>query len=238
MPSWKRYDDQQDGDGSKNKTGNDFGNYISYIQNFQEIQSAFRNLHSLSSFKAFLFLPILFEEPYEKFTEIVHQYQPAGLKLHPLQNFPIKKVILEPYLQIAAKKKIPIYIHTDWVPSAEYGKYRNTIKENFGEITALFPEITFIMGHAGNSDSWVNIWRLIQKHPNVMVETSMAPSPGELEKVVQNIGIERVLFGSNFPFCEPSVELMKIIMMNGVSESDKERIVFDNAIKLMGGPNK
>jgi len=211
--------------------------YLTITEQFgkykERIQNEYHNKIQLN-----LFIPIIFNHSPADFERAINQYHPQGVKIHPLQNFSISKAQLEPYLEIVQKNKIPLYIHTDWVPSAEFGKYRINLNETFGKITDMYPGITFIMGHAGNSDSWVNIWKLLQKRPNVYVETSMAPSPGELEKIVQKIGPNRILFGSNFPFCEPNVELMKIIMLNHVSDEEKNQIVYNNALKIMEGSSQ
>jgi len=233
MPSWRSYDILS----INNKYNSQFLDYLPIIEQFQKYKEKIKNKDQ-NEVRLNLFIPILFNHTPADFEGIINKYHPNGAKIHPLQNFTVSKEQFEPYFEIVQKKKMPIYIHTDWIPSAEFGKYQININETFGQITDMYPSIKFIMGHAGNSDSWVNIWKLLKKRSNVYVETSMAPSPGELEKIIQKIGPNKIVFGSNFPFCDPSVELMKIIMLNHVSDEEKNQIVYDNALKIMEGTSQ
>jgi hypothetical protein len=229
MPSWKTMETFD----FSEAVPNDFTNPSQYFHQFEIIESN----PTMDSIKKFYFFPLDFTQSIEIFESQIKKYRPAGIKLHPLQNFPIEKSSLEPYFSMCARHHLLIYIHTDWVPSAEFGQYRNRMSETFGTIVNWFPDITFIMGHAGNNDSWVNIWKYTKKFPNIVIETSMAPSPGEIEKVIQKCGIERVVFGSNFPFCNPLVEIVKIQALNHVNLEEKQMILSQNALNLLKGLN-
>ena len=226
MPSWKTLDMID----FSVAPHNDFTDPTFYLNSIQQNSEILNN----SKVPIYLFLPSLFRpQALEIFTHLLDQLHPAGVKIHPLQNFPLTHAVLDPVMECIGKRKILVYIHTDWVPSAEFGKYKITLKQTFGWFAQEYPDITFIMGHAGNNDSWVGIWKLMQKYPNTICETSMAPSTGELEKVIHRLGVERVLFGSNFPYCSPDVEIKKIRCLFEVSDEEKSRIFYDNAQKRL-----
>jgi len=102
-------------------------------------------------------------------------------------------------------------------------------KLTFDKIVSFFPEFRFIMGHAGGSGAYLNVWKSCKKFSNVYIETSMAPVTSPLEEVVWKVGPERLLFGSNYPYCATSIELVKILSLYQVTDSDKKMILESNA---------
>jgi hypothetical protein len=221
MPSWRTLD---------HSMKNDFVDIPAYLDKTLGATSQLRNFKIAEEITPVI--PIDFTQPPQNLRMNLDHIQPAGIKLHPLQEFPIDPSFLDPYFTIIRQEHLFVYVHTDWVPSTEFGKYRITLNENFGHLAKFYPDIPFIMGHSGNSDSWVNIWKLMKKYPNTLCESSMAPSSGELEKVITKLGIDRVLFGSNFPFCSPAVEITKIHLMPGLTRKDREQILYENGSKL------
>jgi predicted TIM-barrel fold metal-dependent hydrolase len=57
----------------------------------------------------------------------------------------------------------------------------------------------------------------------------MAPVTSPLEEVVWKVGPERLFFGSNFPYCATSIELVKILSLYQVTDADKKMILESNA---------
>jgi predicted TIM-barrel fold metal-dependent hydrolase len=158
-----------------------------------------------------------------------------GIKIHPGQGFKIDKKELKPYFSAIADVigyDSPIYIHTDWPLLEEKGFAPEKMKDNFDKIVSFFPEFKYIMGHAGGSGAYLNVWKSCKKHTNVYIETSMAPVTSPLEEVVWKIGSERVLFGSNYPYCATSSEIVKVYSLYKISDKDKRSILESNAEAL------
>ena len=240
MPTWKTLETINF---SKNNV-NDFTNPTTYLKNLENIEKTFHEWKG----KIYKFIPVDFSKTQNEFSDIIEKIKPAGIKLHPLQNFKIDKQTLDQYFAIAQEKKLIVYIHTDWIPSTEWRKMKGTIKKTFEKIVKLYPNIKFIMGHAGNNDSYLLIWKLFKKYPNIYAETSLSPTPQELEKIIYKIDKTEkidttddtdsivkgcVLFGSNFPFSSTSVEITKILKMKRVTESDKKAVLYNNALELL-----
>ncbi len=163
--------------------------------------------------------------------QVIEKHQLKGLKLHPLQNFEIDKEVLMPYLEILENHQLPLYIHSDWVPTTEYKKRKVILEKTIGKVASFVPEIPVIMGHAGNSDSYRDIHKVLKKHSNVILETSMAPTSAELEKAIWKHGARRVIFGSNEPYCAFDKELKMIEVLN-ISLPEKKLILGKNAMNL------
>ncbi|MHA1150781.1 MAG: amidohydrolase family protein [Promethearchaeota archaeon] len=175
-----------------------------------------------------------FSESYSDILEMLdtqkRELNIVGIKIHPYQKFLIDKAQLNPYFKAINEifgNNLPIYIHLDWplLPTryAPQGK-----KNTFNKIVSFFPEFTFIMGHAGGSGDYLNIWKSCKKYSKIYIETSMAPVDSTLSEVVWKVGPERLLFGSNYPYCGTNIELVKILCMYKVSEADKRAILSSN----------
>ena len=50
---------------------------------------------------------------------------------------------------------------------------------------------------------------------------------------VDELGAERVLFGTDAPFCDPMVEIKKVLLA-GLTEEQLEYVMYKNAVRLMG----
>jgi hypothetical protein len=225
MPSWTTDTQFRE----INQPVNDFTKSDRYIEKLNEFYRNTQGWHG----KIYPFLPLELRLSPEQLSEKINIYKPTGLKLHPLQNFPIEINVLTPYMKIVEDKNLLVYIHTDWTPSTEYGKNRPTIFATFGKIAKMFPQITFIMGHAGNADSFAFAANILKKYPNTYAESSIAPSTWQLERIVRQVDPTRLLFGSNSPYCNLAVELYKIQTLFKVSDLQKEAIFYANAKKLL-----
>ncbi len=163
-------------------------------------------------------------------TEQKQKLNIKGIKIHPEQGFEINKISLELYFKAISEVlgDVPIYIHMDWPLIEENGYAPRGKKSTFNKIVTFFPDHNFIMGHAGGSGDYLKIWRTCKKYPNVYIETSMAPTTSTLSEVVWKVGADRILFGSNYPYCGSSIEVIKIFSMYKVSEDDKRAIFESN----------
>jgi len=208
---------------------NDFIDILSYIERTKPIYEKFKEKIKVFGCLDFTKDKIFNLELLEKQKENLNI---QGVKLHPEQRFKLKKKSLKPYFDVISESMgldIPIYIHTDWPLIKEYGFAPRSLKDTFGKIVSFFPEFQYIIGHAGGSGAFLNIWKLCKKHSNVYIETSMAPTTSPLEEVIWKIGPERLLFGSNFPYSSTSVEIRKIQSLYKISDVDKKKILELNA---------
>ncbi|MHA1763162.1 MAG: amidohydrolase family protein, partial [Promethearchaeota archaeon] len=208
---------------------NDFNNINEFIEKIKPLKEK----HGT---RAITFGCLDFSKNAEKNMELLEKQKSSikiqGIKIHPEQGFKINKNFLKPYFKSILDvlgQDTPIYIHTDW-PLLEEKDFRpNGLKDTFNKIVSFFPEFKFIMGHAGGSADYLNIRKSCEKYPNVFVETSMAPTTSPLEEIIWKIGPERLLFGTNYPYCLPSSEIVKILSLYQVSDAERKLILNSNA---------
>ncbi|MHA1805484.1 MAG: amidohydrolase family protein [Promethearchaeota archaeon] len=208
---------------------NDFNNINEFIERIKPLKKKF-------GARAITFGCMDFNKDAEKNKELLENQKATmkiqGIKIHPEQGFKINKNFLKPFFKCILDvlgQDTPIYIHTDWPLLEEKGFRPNGLKATFNKIVSFFPEFTFIMGHAGGSADYLNIWKSCKKYSNVLVETSMAPTTSPLEEIIWRIGPERLLFGTNYPYCLPSSEIVKIFSLYQVSDAERKLILNSNA---------
>lgn len=207
---------------------NDFNDLRGYFRRINPIVNKFKKFCLVFGALDFAKSPeknrILIEE--QKIKEDI-----KGIKFHYEQNFTLDRDYLVPYFKVIEDVfgfDIPIYIHTDWPLKGERLE-PTKLKDSFSKFPEFFPEHKYIAGHAGCSGAYLSVWKVCKKFSNVFVETSMCPTTPTLEEIVWKVGSDRILFGSNYPYCATSVEVVKILSMYKVTDEDRENIFYNNA---------
>ncbi len=102
-----------------------------------------------------------------------------------------------------------------------------------------YPEVNFILCHLGSDDS--GDWRehlagiqLTKCYPNVYIETSTVIITPFLEKALQELPAEKILFGSDGADVDSRMEVYKIRVQNLPKEKE-ELILGGNILRLLGG---
>lgn len=102
--------------------------------------------------------------------------------------------------------------------------------ESFVSMTRALKIIIPHMGLLGGNP--LDFLQALKGRPNVYFDTSLA-SPDTTMRFVEEIGPERVLFGSDIPFGTMKRELEKILSLP-IGEEEKELIISQNIKRLIG----
>jgi len=132
--------------------------------------------------------------------------------------------LLNPVLEVARGLQKPIFIH-----SSGEGSFSDP--NAIGRVAAAFPDVTIIMGHMGGGT--YGAIRMGRNHPNIILETSGAEDPRIISEAVRTLGPERVIFGSDSPYCDQREELAKIEALR-LSTEQKEMVMGRNAERVVG----
>ncbi len=152
----------------------------------------------------------------------------VGIKIHPEEHvYPIREHGRKLF-EFAAKSKAVVLTHSGQEKSlpADIVIWANE-----------FPEVKIILAHIGCSDTNDRTLqvRAIQqsRHGNLYADTSSAMSimPKLIEWAVNEVGPERVLFGTDTPLYAASMQRARIDHA-GISDHQKRMILRDNAIEL------
>jgi len=156
-----------------------------------------------------------------------------GLKIHPIiQNIhPASEIFLNVLEEYAIYKK-PVFLHTgsSSVVFREYNNYEYGSIYNFEKAVKTFPDILFIFGHMGNNTPLEAI-DLAKKYSNIILETSYQNNK-IIKIAINNIGIERIIFGSDFPYSRQYYALKEIFKLK-ISCDNLEKILFKNIKKII-----
>jgi predicted TIM-barrel fold metal-dependent hydrolase len=72
----------------------------------------------------------------------------------------------------------------------------------------------------------------IKALPNVYLDTSGSqPEDGYLERAIEELGADRVLFGSDYPIRAFSTQLARIDSVS-MSQEDREKVLYRNALRF------
>ena len=134
---------------------------------------------------------------------------------------------VDPIIEQAIAYDVPILVHC-WVKINGNLPYEST-PMHLGKLAKRFPEAKLIMAHLGGD--WEYGCKVAREYPNIWVDTSGSMAEMDtIEKLVEAIGVERVLFGTDnadISFCKGKISGADL------TDEQREAIFWGNAIKLL-----
>jgi len=111
--------------------------------------------------------------------------------------------------------------------------------ERFASLADSFPDLKLVLAHLGGLRMWDAVRdHLLAAGENVYFDTayvSFYMGGEEMAELIRDIGTDRVVFGSDYPWEEPG-RAAEIIRDLGLSEAEEDAIFFSNAAELLGLP--
>jgi predicted TIM-barrel fold metal-dependent hydrolase len=167
----------------------------------------------------------LLPDSFDQARELLQHPRCAGLKIHPEEHeYPVAEQGSRVFEFAAAHKAIVL----------SHSGEPNSMPGDVLSAAAAFPEVAVILAHLGcgwDGDPTHQV-RAVQAAglPNAYVDTSSAMNvtPGLLEWAVEQIGAERLLFGTDSPLYFAPMQRARIDHAE-LQEDDKRRILRDNA---------
>jgi predicted TIM-barrel fold metal-dependent hydrolase len=166
------------------------------------------------------------DEAVDLFDRAVREYGMRGLKLHPVSY--VMHPASEPTLALirhAASLGVPTLFHC--------GDEEFSLPLQVAEAAEAVPEAKIILGHMGGYFHVRDAIRVARRHPNLILETSAMPYPAMIREAVEAIGAERVLFASDGPGCDPTLEVHKVLRA-GLAPDEEAAIFRGNIERLLG----
>ncbi len=161
-----------------------------------------------------------------------------GIKLHPrAQLIDIDAQYMMPIFELAENYDIPILIHTSRI-------IQGIDPVKFVNVVHSFSNVNFIVGHSykahynfhsndsnSSSDAFERLLELARQQKNVYFETSFLPI-AYLEELIEKIGANQVVFGSDSPYGNPCWEKLTIEALK-IPKSEKIKISKTNIMQLI-----
>ena len=156
-----------------------------------------------------------------------------GVKLHPdFQQFALDggqafKIFEE------LDGSLPVLMHTG------DSRFNFSSPKQMVKAALKFNHITFICAHLGGWSEWNDLDGYL-KTPNTFFDTSSAfmfLKPETSLKIIHALGVERCMFGTDYPMWNYSFESENIKKI-GLTDEELDKILFENANKFFGQPPK
>lgn len=148
-----------------------------------------------------------------------------GLKLHPtLCGFRLSDhKLVDPLFEITQTYGGVIIVHG----SADL--YNCPLE--FDRMARRFPKVPLLMAHCGFFWEWELAIELAMENDNLYLETSRVPG-FETSKIIEKLGAEKVIWGTDGPFCDYEWEYKKIERY-AKTEHDFDMIMGGNIANLL-----
>jgi uncharacterized protein len=151
-----------------------------------------------------------------------------GMFLHPWEEtFRVNAAFVAPLLARCAELGVPVLIATGypWVSEAA----------QVGDLARRHPNATVVMTHGGQINisglGQMDAFEVLRRNPNVCMETSGVYRQDFIQDVVNELGAERVLFGSNSPRMDVRLEVERVRRAE-VAEDVRQLMLEGNARRI------
>lgn len=158
-----------------------------------------------------------------------HFHRPPLIKLHPgLHRYPVNGRSCAPIWDYANQTRAVVLVHT-WDSDPQCGPLL------FPPIANAHPNARILLGHSGVT--WRGYHQSMEAAahaPNLYLELCGSQNHRLiLERCVERVGADRVLFGSDLPYLEASMTLGRVLTAR-ISDAAKEQILRTNFLHLLG----
>ena len=180
------------------------------------------------------FIPFAFVTPHypeEDIAELERCFDQLGtkcLKIYPpYAQKPIDDPVWVPIFQWCSDRKVPVMSHAQFSEGM-------TPKDGYTYLTGKFPDVPWVWAHGGGAGRrFREAIDTAAACENVYFETATDESEhGAFVQLVNAVGADRVLYGSDMPLFDSRQELGRVATAD-ISDESKQMILGLNAIKLL-----
>ncbi len=133
------------------------------------------------------------------------------------------------------RERIPILLHTNETLGHYYPGKGKTSIETFYEFILKFPRLPIILAHWGGGLPFYELMpEVSEAMGNVLYDTAASPfiySKKIYSIVGQIVGVEKILFGTDYPLLSPK-RYFKELEDSGLSKEDQDKILGLNFLRL------
>lgn len=150
-----------------------------------------------------------------------------GVKFHSWKHgyFPDNNSALDGIIDAIEPYGVPILTHTGTPPLS--------LPQQWAMVAERHPNVKFVFAHIGYLDYGYGCVECAKKLPNVYVDTAGQVEIQVMQKALEDLGPDRIIWATDWPYKYPGSELVKFEPYD-LSEGDREKIFRTNALKLWG----
>lgn len=164
----------------------------------------------------------------------LERYARAGaraVKLHPAGQrfFPDSEEAMRIY-EACGRLGLVVFFHAGRAGIEPDYTHQFTLMRNYEPMLRRFPEVQFVLGHAGARDI-ADAVPLARKYPNAWMEIH-GQGVTRLHELLEALGPERLLFGTDWPFYHLAATLAKVLIVTEKNPEARRAILSGNADRL------
>ncbi|MDJ0866375.1 MAG: amidohydrolase family protein [Myxococcota bacterium] len=165
----------------------------------------------------------------------LERYAAAGaraVKLHPAAQrfFPDAPEAMDVYAA-CARLRLPVVFHGGRAGIEPEYTHQFTLMRHYEGALRAFPEVPFVLGHAGARDV-ADAIPLARRYPNAWLDIH-GQGVSRLAELIDRVGSERLLFGSDWPFYHLASSLAKVLLATEGRPDVRRAILHGNADRLL-----
>jgi len=175
--------------------------------------------------------------------EMVERHGAKGIKIHPVvQRFIPDDPRMHPIYQACVDLGIPVLSHAGSArDGAAYAEPRA-----FANVVRSFPELRLVLAHLGGG-AWRQTAAFADAFPQVSFDlceiiawtgAPNAPTSSELAQLILDIGPQRVLLGTDFPWYDLADTANRVMDLPLLSDEQKIGILGANAARILRLPSR
>jgi len=171
----------------------------------------------------------------------MEQLGARGVKIHPVvQRFSPNDPRMHPIYEACVEMELVLLSHT----GADKEGAGFAEPRSFAEVLGTFPELSVVLAHVGGG-RWQQTVELAATFPSVSFDlceiiewtgSPNAPTADELAHMVSEIGPERLMLGTDFPWYDLDHSAQLVMELPELSEAQKEAILGENAARILRLP--
>jgi predicted TIM-barrel fold metal-dependent hydrolase len=181
------------------------------------------------------------EEGARHLRKLAETHGARGIKIHPVaQAFMPDDPRMEPIYRTCVELGLVVLSHSG--PSRGEASFGDPVA--FAPVLRSFPDLTLVLAHLGGA-SWRQTEALAREFPQVAFDlceiiewtgAPNAPSMEELSGLIRDVGSERVMLGTDFPWYDLGRTVQLVMDLPGLSLEEREQILGANAARIMRLP--
>ncbi len=169
---------------------------------------------------------------------LLHDYKllgVAGIKIHP----PMQRIYPDSDEAMAVidecgRLGLPVLFHAGRAGIEPESSQAFAVMQRYRAPIEEFPNVRFVLGHAGCRLDADEARALARRHPNVWLEISGQGLP-QLEAMLREVDPGRLLYGTDWPFYPQAPALAKVLMVTEGDRTRRRMILRENALAFLAG---
>jgi predicted TIM-barrel fold metal-dependent hydrolase len=163
----------------------------------------------------------------------------SGIKIHPVvQGFFPNDPRMDPTYAVCEEMGLTVLSHS----GTTKGPVQRSDPFAFSAVMDQHPRLHLLLAHLGGA-SWHQVAAFAAAYPTVSFDLCEiiawtgapgAPTADELGRLLLEIGPDRVLFGTDFPWYELDQTIDQLMSLPHLSDEERRGILGENAVRRMG----